>query len=334
MHLKPKNAKEKKERDKIPGYLKWRHLLPSVGDARIPSSLSFLLRVITLTDSVILFNSSKRLTNTLSSVIRTVKHLAKKDIAHTHYRQIKEIFGDIYIYSESCIKSNSDLIIEIEEIEDRAAYCHEKAVSWTQNRYCIENSISLDEDPKKIQIVNQLLLEDENFHSSSLPEAHALLPTLPTFVTQPISTSEENKTPSHITLSIPAHIAPSIPNTSQNNKEPSSPSGTQRGLSILERIREKERKRKEEFINLEIEKDKEIEKAFHSIYMLCLTENKKSFEKSFLSKKLPIFAKGTITIDNVITHRKFQTFIKQKQYNSQTFLIFELEEYRKNNLIE
>ncbi|KAI5186974.1 hypothetical protein NEHOM01_1832 [Nematocida homosporus] len=315
----------------LPAYLKWRHLVSSVGDRRLPIFLSFLLRVITLTDSVISFNNSKRITNTLSAICKTVSHLSKTKVNPTHYKQILWIFGDVYKYKPSCIQPSNELIIEQVPLENRFMTCEKRALDWARKEYTGEDLSSLADplaDPAKLQAIDELILADKTFRQHQAPnELGSLLPGTPPLQAITLSESAPNPPPPN-SSTIPSTLSTS----SISSTHPPCPTQPNpRALSILDRIKQREQARKDEFIRMEQAKDTEIRKAFHTIYLLALSENKRSFEKSVLEKRIPLFRQGSISLDDVITHPDHQKHIKHKQFDNQTFLVFDFDKYHQNS---
>ncbi|KAI5190897.1 hypothetical protein NECID01_1192 [Nematocida sp. AWRm77] len=320
MNFKP-NANThvpKKKEEKLPGYLRWRHLVSSVGHAHLPSSVSFLLRVIVLTDSVVSFNTAKGLTNTLSSVMRTVSHLAKHTVTDKHYRQILQVCGEIYTYRKSCTKKELLPVIGMAEIENRAMYCEKKALTWVRAQYTEKHKLAAQKI--STQELDALISTDKEFQESALCTASTALPRLleeEDPLLSSIETSDTNlsgSSPGSSSLFTRAHPA-SPPSSAQ---APSS-----RGLSILERIREREEERKKIFISLEKEKEKEIETALRTILFLGKTENRKAFEKQFLQKRIPVFSKGLITLDDVLSHPEHRKCLSVKEVNGVPYILID-----------
>ncbi|OAG28843.1 hypothetical protein NEDG_00982 [Nematocida displodere] len=314
----------KKEKD-VPGYLRWQHLTSGIGNAKLPSSILLLLRVIPLTDSVIAFNDTKRLTNTLAAVTKTVSQLARQTITEKHYRQILSIFGPIYTYTLSHLKKEAVILIEAEEIENKAMHCEKKATEWVRRAYTATVGEKRRYTPEETKDLDYLLATDKEFQIS-IPEMDIVDrdPDKPfrDVLASSIAVSEPQgpPTPKNHTTS---------PNISLTYAKPANP----RALSILERIRIREEERKKEFIRLEIEKDKEVEKIVHTIYLLCVSEEKRSFEKTFLQKRMPALNRGTLDINDVIKHPDARTYITVKKVEGREYLLFNLDAYKQTRTI-
>ncbi|KAH9385191.1 uncharacterized protein NEMAJ01_0087 [Nematocida major] len=336
VHIPDKKLSPSSEKcGEIPGYLKWRHLTSGQNDARLPKFVSFLIRVITLTDSVISFNSTKRLTNTLQSVCRTVSHLTNCKITEMHYRQILHIFGEIYVYTPSQFKGVTNLIVSKVEMENRLMVCERKAITWIRAKYSSMHPASITTNLAKE--IDQLIMEDAKFKASMLPdadmpvlhEACALSPPVPMQEIE-IASMPEKKPEVLAGLDGRAeglHGAPDLPSSN------SPPLPNKRALSILERIRQREQERRESFIRMEEEKEKEVVKAAHAIFSLAITLGKRSFEQEFIEKKVSLFAQKTVTIEDVLKHPLTKNLIREKETEDSTkYLLLDLEKYKNTHL--
>ncbi|KAI5191091.1 hypothetical protein NEMIN01_1360 [Nematocida minor] len=313
VHMPDKKTSHRSAKNsEIPGYLKWRHLTSGQRDSRLPSSILFLIRVITLTDSVISFNTAKRLTNSLESVCKTVGHLCKQPVEEMHYRQILHIFGKIYTYESSQFKNKVNLIISKVEIENRLMHCEKKALDWVRSRYSEMDTTEIDS--KMALEIDHLLKNDEEFKSTlltddAIPLLHAdTNTTLPNIELTPISIPSKD--------------------VSGENEERPKITVTKKALSILDRIKQRAQERREQYIKMEQEKEKEVIKAAHAIFTLAITSNKKSFQKDFIEKKVAIFAHKTITIEDVLKHPLTKELIKIRETEDTKYLLVDLEKYK------
>ncbi|OAG32847.1 hypothetical protein NEIG_02424 [Nematocida sp. ERTm5] len=371
----------------LPGYLRWRHLTRATNDIRLPDCISFLLRIITLTDSVISFNSTKTLTNTLQDVSRTVSHLCKDKIHEIHYRQIKLIFGDIYTYTQSRFKNESVIIIDIVNIENRLMHCEKKAIGWVRTKYA---KINVKEtNSETIRTIDELISEDLNFkksavldnkHTASLPSLcpETDWPDIRMDIIKPDDNSSSTKSKlecdrttkkvkeceSAISLENTTdkttfkkksplcnintkntdplyRIEPEKSNelTMQSSDKPNAPTinttectkpspGLNKGLSILERIKQRETERRNKFIQMEEEKEREIIKAVHAIFTLAITSSKKSFPIDFITQKISIFTTSSIKITDILTHPRTVGLMHTKvSAEGTTYLLLDIPKY-------
>lgn len=293
----------------IPGYLKWKHLTGGPTDKRLPKSVSFLIRIITLTDSVISFNTAKRLTNTVEAVSKTVSHLCKTSVTEMHYREILLIFGEIYVYTPTQFKEKTTLIISVVEIENRLLYCEKKALSWVRMKYSGIDSSNTNR--KLFRDIDEIMGEDEKFKCSVLGSEKVPL------LYEATSDGDTDVPMQNICTSCDV-VAPEVV--------------SEKALSILEKIKKREEQRRQQFIRLEEEKEKEIFKAIHAIFSLAITSCKKSFEQEFIEKKVSIFTEKRITIEDVLKHPLTKNLIKRKETESKIkFLLLDLDKYKNTN---
>jgi len=353
-----KYGKKQKE-DPLPGYLRWRHLASSAGRSPLPQSVSFLLRIISVTDAVISFNNAKRLTNELGAVCRVVSHVCKGSVAAEHYRKILLVFGGVYRYRKSDAIREDAVIIERTEIENKLMCCEEKATRWIREEYLRNTRIEpRDMQPEEI---DELIEQDKEFQNSLFENRE-----LPELVERQIEKDiEEEIEMKEITecrdiraggagagrgLDDDLSAAKSVRTRSSTEiagDKDEKPRGTAETRSkevklrartrteeIFERIRAKEAQRRRDFIRMEEEKEREIGQAFKVIYLLCVSEDKKSFEKSLLQKRIPLLNRGTITIDDITGHPEYKNYINTKDFEGLTYLVIDIEKYRNSKNFE
>lgn len=283
-----------KQREKVPAYLRWLHLADEPGAERLPNKVTFLVYIVSLTDSVISFNETKRLTNTLEAVIKAVSHLAKQGVCEKHYRQIKYVFGDVYKYT--AVKSKGKEIILMEKTEmgaaNRLLYCRREA----KKKLAVGQ---VEEEPL-------ICREDQN-----APDQEVSL----TKITVRDDIEEKNRDK---TLLLPA------PSTTCTPTAPSTP----RAASILERIRKREEERKKAFIAYEKEKDEEVRKTLHTLYMLYLSEDRKVFEAEILQKSVPALSSGRVSLDLMLKHPDTSRYLKIQNLLGKKYLGISMAQYK------
>lgn len=280
-----------------PGYAKWGHLVPGTDYTGQYISVPFLLKIISLTDSVIGFNDAKGFTSTIASVSQVVSRLTGRSVTETHYKQIYLVFGEIYIYNlcSTPHKKASEaqkIIIQIQKIKNRIVYCKKRAAKWKG---------SAQELPS---LLLPLSNEKENIEPDNLE-----------------CKNENNITDAEITSESRNEQRKEIESIAEIEEKKIHP----RAQSILERIRAREEQRRKDFIQMEKEKEKEIENAFSAIKSLCLSEEKRSFAKEFIERKLPLFRNGTISLDDLIDHPAFKLHIRRKHFDDKEYLVFDFE---------
>lgn len=302
----------------IPGHLKWRHLTSAKRDVRFPNGILSLLRIITLTDSVISFNTTKRLTNTLETVCKTVSHLYREPVKEIHYQKILYIFGEIYTYTPAQFKDKLNLIISVPEMENRLMVCEKRALAWVRKEYTDMNIP--ETDSRTVADIDSLIRRDRDFRERDILENmpdHEL----------PVLHREKEQSISQIEITpveVSATDKDERPEKTQNRKPP-----TDKALSILERIKQRSEERRRLYIEMEKEKEKEIIKAVHAIFTLCITSNKKSFPVEFIQKKVPIFAYNTVKIEDLLIHPVSKDLLSVKETEDGTqYLLLDLEKYK------
>lgn len=305
----------------VPAYLRLQHLASAHSSPRLPAALSFLLRVITLTDSVMAFNDAKRLTNQFNVVARTVGQIAKRRVTERHYRQIKSICGDIYAYSQTYLKDTPILIIARNGESARIEKARRKMESWVREQYKAraaaegEGGQGADDE-----LVDELMRKDRSFNASHLPDPpeRALLGTadgMCSVIRTKIETSG----------ALPG--AGLCAAGSQDKKAASEKAG-EKAKPILERIREREEERRRAYMQLQVEKDEEIRKVTGAMYMLYRTENRKTLESAYVSSRLRGLARGEVTLSEVVLFPENEPFLQFKSVLGKDYVVLDAAKYK------
>ncbi|EHY64858.1 hypothetical protein NERG_01914 [Nematocida ausubeli] len=400
---------------KIPGYLKYRHL---VGLA-LPQCMSILLRIMSVTDSVIAFNEAKRVTSTLEGIIDTVSQITKMKVQEIHYRRIECIFGQVYIYTPSYIHGTRCLIMSkstatnkaskqessemhadgkdksgkneqrkkpeketnkevdvykdsdlldrtkneknnelFHEARSKKIYrCNEGNINEKMAMEWISKNISDIDKLSETEIqreIDQKLCEELTIYidikdskNRDLLDIQACGSDLSAVDGDPTLYPSRNK---KAKISQDIADADQSDNSKDNKTEgpdktidsdinkPSSALPIQsstladvsNGNSILARIKKREADRREKFILMEKEKEKEIIKALHSIFTLAISSDKKSFSLDFLSRTLSF--SSALQLSDVLSHPLSTNLIHTKRTVDKTYLILNISLYHTCNL--
>lgn len=302
-------APEQTRSDRIPGYIKMQHLLSPAPSPELPSHFQFLLRLLSLTDSVIAFNDAKRLTNRLQTVANTVGQMMRRTITERHYMQLKFLCGEVYTYTEKPLKTARVLVVEKEQLDmhTRVGKAGRSMGKWVEERGGAgrEDAMAVFESAFSL------------WEQSASLAAEAGATDFPDPIKTKITPSEEG----------PPDKSPVFTPTDS----PPQPKGPKQWKTLLERIEAKEKERRLAYIELQKEKDRELQAAAQTMYMLFRVENKRTLEAEYVTSKIRSLASGQIKMAEVVLFPDHREFLEQKRVQGRDYITFHLERYEESN---
>ncbi|EPZ33390.1 hypothetical protein O9G_003251 [Rozella allomycis CSF55] len=253
--VKPKNLLESD--DKIPAYKKYAHLkVPNLTKVSLPERLESLYRIFMALDSTVSFVSNRGETCIFHKMKKPIENVCRKNVNEGHLKQIKTVYPEGYIFEPVKVM-----------FEGKRTSSH--AIQFNKN---IESVT--DEEAKRAIQSGEFLYKRKALFEKRLKTIWINKSEIPETQLYDVDVNSSNKSQQSIPISAKSDLDKNV-----EEKENALPAENKK-LSLLERVRLKEKARLEKESNFKMMKEKPdlflLSSLMDALYILFLSKRKTS----------------------------------------------------------